>query len=434
MSARGLIVSAIRSGAGKTTVALGLMRALARRGLIVQPFKCGPDYIDPAFHTVAAGRPSFNLDAWAMAPGLIADLVAAHAGAAEIAIAEGVMGLFDGIAGRGATADVAALLGWPVVLVLDVKGQTETAAAVAAGCAAYRRDVSIAGVILNRVASARHLALIQPAFERIGLKIFGALGDDPRLALPERHLGLVQASETADIEVRLEALGAALAESVDIDAVQAAAVPATLPIGGAQSLRPPGQRIALAQDSAFAFMYPHLLAQWRNSGAEISPFSPLADEAPTRDADIVWLPGGYPELHAGALAAARRFHAGLHDAAARGVAIHGECGGYMVLGQGLEDAEGQRHAMLGLLDVETSFAQRRLHLGYRRARLQADCPLGVRGADIVGHEFHYARVLSTRDAPLVDCRDARGDVVSEAGGHRGSVSGTFFHAICAGQP
>jgi cobyrinic acid a,c-diamide synthase len=227
-------------------------------------------------------------------------------------------------------------------------------------------------------------------------------------------------------------LGAAVAESVDLDAVQAAAAPATLPIGGAQSLRPPGQRIALAQDRAFAFMYPHLLAQWRNSGAEILPFSPLADEAPTRDADIVWLPGGYPELHAGTLATARYFHAGLHDAAARGVPIHGECGGYMVLGQGLEDAEGRRHAMLGLLDVETSFAQRRLHLGYRRARLQADCPLGVRGADIVGHEFHYARVLSTRDAPLVDCRDAQGAVVSEAGGHRGSVSGTFFHAICAG--
>jgi len=424
---RGLIVSAVRSGAGKTTVALGLMRALARRGVGVQPFKCGPDYIDPAFHAVATGRPSFNLDSWAMAPGLISDLVLRHT--TELAVVEGVMGLFDGNGGRGATADVAAMLGWPVVLVLDVKGQIETAAAIADGCARYRDDVDIAGVILNRVASARHLALIQPAFARTGIALLGALGNDLRFALPERHLGLVQASEMADIGQRLDAIADALAQSVDLDTIQDNAGVVSLRATGSGGLAPPGQRIALARDRAFSFMYPHLLDAWRRAGAEILPFSPLADEAPATDADTVWLPGGYPELHAGTLAAAQRFHAGLRSAAVRGVAIHGECGGYMVLGQGLVDVDGQRHAMAGLLQLETSFAQRRLHLGYRCARLQGDGVLGKSGTEVRGHEFHYASVLSVGDDPLVDCADADGQAVAEQGARRGSVSGTFFHAI-----
>jgi cobyrinic acid a,c-diamide synthase len=214
---RGLIVSAVRSGAGKTTVALGLMRAFARRGPGVQPYKCGPDYIDPAFHAAAAGRPSYNLDSWAMSPGMLADLVTRHP--ADLVVTEGVMGLFDGAGGRGATSDIAASLGWPVLLVLDVKGQIETAAAVAAGCANHRDDVSIAGVILNRIASARHLAMIRPAFERVGIRLFGGLASDPRFALPERHLGLVQAVETADLEQRLDAVADALAGAVDLDAI-----------------------------------------------------------------------------------------------------------------------------------------------------------------------------------------------------------------------
>jgi cobyrinic acid a,c-diamide synthase len=423
---KGLIVSAVRSGAGKTTVALGLMRAFARRGLSVQPYKCGPDYIDPAFHAVAAGRPSYNLDSWAMSRGMLADLVARHP--ADLAVTEGVMGLFDGAGGRGGTADIAATLGWPVVLVLDVKGQIETAAAVAAGCASFRDDVGIAGVILNRVASVRHLAMIERAFERAGIKLFGGLANDPHFALPERHLGLVQAVETADLEARLDTIADALEKALPLEAIRHAARPAKLGEPAADGLRPPGQRIAVARDLAFSFLYPHLLDQWRSAGSEILPFSPLADEAPDPSADSVWLPGGYPELHAGRLSANARFLDGLRRAA---VPIHGECGGYMVLGQGLEDADGRRHAMAGLLQLETSFAQRRLHIGYRRARLKADCVLGRAGTEIMGHEFHYARTLSAGDEPLVDCCDVTGAVVPEAGARRGSVSGTFFHAISA---
>ncbi len=435
----GLVVAAAHSGAGKTTVTAGLLRALTRSGVRVQPFKCGPDYIDPAFHGVAAGRPSFNLDTWAMAAGTIVDLVSRHAAAADIAIVEGVMGLFDGVAdpgqtARGSTADLAALLGWPVVLVLDVAGQTETAAAIAAGCARYRDDVSIAGVILNRVASPRHAALIAPAFRRVGITLFGAIIQDAHLTLPERHLGLVQAGEMADIDQRLDMLASMIEASVDLDAVRRSAMATGLTDSAAARFDPPGQRIALAQDRAFSFIYPHLLDRWRSAGAEILAFSPLADQAPDPRADTVWLPGGYPELHAGTLAAAHRFHDGLRVLAGRAVPIHGECGGYMVLGQGIEDAEGQRHAMTGLLRLETSFAQRRMHLGYRRARLNASCPLGAAGAEILGHEFHYATALSSNDEPLVECRDATGAPVAEGGGRRGSVSGTFFHFIDRRQP
>ena len=425
----GLVIAAPRSGAGKTTVALGLMRAFTRRGVKVQPFKAGPDYIDPAFHRAATGRPSFNLDGWAMASATLLDIVGRHP--ADLAVLEGVMGLFDGVGGKGATADLASLLGWPVVLVLDVKGQTETAAAIAHGCATYRRDVAVAGVILNRVASPRHLALIAPALERIGMPLLGAISQEERLALPERHLGLVQAGETEDLDRRLDALADVVEASVDLDAVWRCARPATAATSSALSLDidPPGQRIAVAQDRAFSFMYPHLLEHWRSGGAEIVPFSPLADEAPAGNADAVWLPGGYPELHGGTLAAASRFRAGLRQLADRAVPIHGECGGYMVLGQGIEDADGVRHAMAGLLQLETSFAKRSLHLGYRRARLRADCSLGAAGMEILGHEFHYARTVSSNDQTLVDCRDAGGVDVAEAGARRGTVSGTFFHAI-----
>jgi cobyrinic acid a,c-diamide synthase len=438
----GLIIAAPRSGAGKTTVTLGLLRALRRRGLAVQPFKCGPDYIDPAFHEVAAGHPSYNLDSWAMGAGLIATLAATASMDAEISVAEGVMGLFDGAAARGqsgsgTTADLASLLGWPVVLVLDVTGQTETAAAVALGCARYRDDIDIAGVILNRVASARHLALIAPVFERIKLPVFGAVLRDERIALPERHLGLVQAREIAAIDQHLDRLADVVDAAVDVDAIRRSArsakvLPATSDERSNESqhhLPPPGQRIALAQDRAFSFMYPHLLRQWRRAGAEIIPFSPLADEAPDDTADAVWLPGGYPELHAGTLASAHSFRVGLRTLAERSIPIHGECGGYMVLGRGLEDADGRRHEMTGLLGLETSFLERKLHLGYRRARLQRDCSLGAEGTEVFGHEFHYASTVSVNGDSLVDCRDASGTKVPEQGARLGSTTGTFFHVI-----
>ncbi|MFN7268264.1 MAG: cobyrinate a,c-diamide synthase, partial [Cereibacter sp.] len=279
----GLMISAPASGTGKTTVMLGLLRALSEDGLAVQPFKSGPDYIDPAFHRAAAGRASFNLDTWAMDEGLL-DAIAAGARGADICIAEGSMGLYDGVAlrgasGTGASAEVAARMGWPVVLVIDAGGQAQSAAAVALGFARYRPDLPFAGVILNRVASARHERLARLGMEAAGITLLGALPRRGDLTLPERHLGLVQAAEHPDLETAITAYAAFLRAHVDLAALRGAAG-ATRAIRPGPLPRPPAQRIALAQDAAFSSTYPHLLAGWRAGGAEVLPFSPLADEAP----------------------------------------------------------------------------------------------------------------------------------------------------------
>jgi len=439
VTARGLIVSAPRSGSGKTTVTLALLAALARRGTAVRAAKAGPDYIDSAFHAAATGTQGFNLDSWAMPPSLIDTLAAEAAREAELLVVEGVMGLFDGIPGApgrfGATADLAARLRLPVLLVLDVSGQSQSAAAVARGFACHDPAVRIAGVVLNRVGSERHREFTAEAVAAAGLPVYGAVPRDPALALPERHLGLVQASEHAGLAGYLDRLAAMAERCFDLDAMIGCAAPLTVATATkVPPLPPPGQRIALASDAAFTFVYPHILDGWRRAGAEIFPFSPLADEPPPGRCDSCWLPGGYPELHAGALAAAQRFRAGLAQFAMTR-SVHGECGGYMVLGEGLEDADGARHAMTGLLGHATSFAKRKLHLGYREARLLYDSPLGSATTTLRGHEFHYAALIASgSDDPLADLADGQGRPLGKSGARRGRVTGTFFHAIAQAQP
>ncbi|MFC3528006.1 cobyrinate a,c-diamide synthase [Paracoccus mangrovi] len=427
---RGLVISAPASGSGKTTVTLGLIAALRARGLAVQPYKSGPDYIDPAFHRAAAGRESYNLDSWAMGRAQIAHLIGAGAGA-DIALVEGSMGLFDGVAvpggcGNGASADIAALTGWPVVLVMDCKGQAQSAGAVALGFRQMRPDVRLAGVVLNRVASARHEALMRHALDPLGIPVLGVLPRAADIELPERHLGLVQAQEHAALEALLARAGEAASRHLDLDAIVAAASGGLAP-EPFRPLRPPAMRIALAQDEAFSFIYPHLVAGWRAAGAEILPFSPLADQGPDDSAGACWLPGGYPELHAGRLAAAEHFRAGLLRFAETRP-VHGECGGYMAMGAGLVDASGVRHRMAGLLGLETSYEKRRMHLGYRRAEPLA--PLaGAYAQRLTGHEFHYASILAQPDAALARVTDANGDAVAETGSRRGHATGSFFHLI-----
>jgi cobyrinic acid a,c-diamide synthase len=444
VSGRGLIVSAPRSGSGKTVITLALLASLKRRGIAVRAAKAGPDYIDAGFHAAATAAAGLNLDSWAMAPALLDALLAQAAGGAELLVIEGVMGLFDGVAGApgrcGTTADLAARFGLPVLLVLDVAGQSQSAAAVLRGFAAHDPAVPIAGVVLNRVGSERHRALVSDAIAAVrapsAIPIFGAVPRNAALALPERHLGLVQAGEHADLAGWLERLAALAERHLDLDAVIAAAAPLPspqpVPAGGTVSkaaLPPPGQRIGLARDQAFSFVYPHILDGWRRAGAEIVTFSPLADAPPPDDCDACWLPGGYPELHAGTLAAASRFRAGLARFA-QTRPVHGECGGYMVLGEWLTDAGGQRHAMAGLMGHATSFAERKLQLGYREARLRVDSPLGCAGSTVRGHEFHYATLSAAGDdAPLADLMDGQGHALGPAGSRRDRVTGTFFHAI-----
>jgi cobyrinic acid a,c-diamide synthase len=431
--ARCLMISAPASGAGKTTLMLALARAYRDRGLAVQCFKSGPDYIDPAFHAAATGRISVNLDSWAMPRDTI-DALAARGRDADFVLAEGSMGLFDGVAtsgrsGTGASADLAALMGWPVLLVLDPAGQAQTAAAVAAGLRDFRSDVRIAGVVLNRVASPRHEDLIRRAMEAAGIAVLGALPRHAPIRLPERHLGLVQAEELGRLNELIGEAARLVAQCIDLDALLRLSECGWAPAArSAAHVKPPGQRIALARDAAFSFIYPHIIEGWRNAGAEIIPFSPLADEGPSAGADTCWLPGGYPELHAARIAANQRFRHALKSFA-QTYPVHGECGGYMVLGAGLIDKDGTRHEMIGLLGLETSFATRRMHLGYRIAKLAAGMPGHESGARLRGHEFHYATILSQPDAPLAIVQDANGADVTETGSHRGHVSGTFFHLI-----
>jgi cobyrinic acid a,c-diamide synthase len=435
MSARGLIIGAPRSGSGKTTLTLAMLAAFRRRGVTVRAAKSGPDYIDPAFHAAATGAPSLNLDSWAMSPTQLGDLAAATVRDGELLIVESAMGLFDGVAVErhrtGAGADLAATLGLPVLLVLDVSGQSQTAAAVARGFMGHAPGVEIAGVVLNRLASERHRSGIAKAMEAIGLPVLGAVPRDERWAVPERHLGLVQAEEHPGLREHLERLADLAEAHLNLDGIaRLAKAPAIMAAeAGEPALRPPGQRIALARDAAFSFVYPHHLQGWRYAGAELRLFSPLADEPPPEDCDVCWLPGGYPELHAGVLAAAQRFKAGLRRFAETRP-VHGECGGYMTLGEGLEDASGVRHDMAGLLSHSTSFARRKMNLGYRRARLLAAAPIGPAGALVRGHEFHYASLSDPgRDESLAALSDAQGRDLGAAGGRRGQVSGAFFHAI-----
>ena len=432
----GLIVAAPASGAGKTTIMLALLVALKRRGVKLGAAKSGPDYLDPAFHKRALGAPSVNLDSWAMAPAQIDELARQALGPADLLVVESAMGLFDGVAatsGRtGAAADLAARLGLPVLLVLDVSGQSQSAAAVAQGFAHHRPGVRIGGVVLNRVASQRHRDSVARAMAEVGTPVLGALARDSAIVLPERHLGLVQAMEQADLDRRLDHLGDLAERSLDLDAILAMSatdVPRAALAPGVAGAAPPGQRVALASDAAFSFMYEHLLDGWRRAGAEVIFFSPLADEPPPSDCDACWLPGGYPELHAPRLSAARRFLEGLRTFAETRP-VHGECGGYMVLGQGLVTAAGERCAMAGLLSHSTSFARRKLHLGYRSATLLHDACIGKRGETLRGHEFHYSSLIDAGDdQPLANLADATGASLGAVGARRGGVSGAYFHVI-----
>jgi cobyrinic acid a,c-diamide synthase len=369
-----------------------------------------------------------------MTPPLIDTLAERGSAGADLLVIEGAMGLFDGIRGApgrtGASADLAARLGLPVLLVIDVSGQSQSAAALARGFISHDPNVRIGGIVLNRVGGERHRRLVADAIAELETPILGAIPRDADLALPERHLGLVQANEHGDLARRLDRLADMAERHLDLDAIRRLATPPRLSVPDlAAPIAPPGQRVALAHDAAFTFVYPHVVDGWRKAGAEIATFSPLADEAPPESCDSCWLPGGYPELHAERLAASDNFRAGLARFAATRP-VHGECGGYMVLGESLTDGDGISHRMAGLLSHSTSFAKPKLHLGYREARLLGESLLGETGTHFRGHEFHYASLVAEgSDEPLLELADGEGRKLGAAGGRRGYVTGTFFHAI-----
>ena len=429
---RGIIVAAPGSGSGKTTLTLALLRCLRNRGVSVASGKAGPDYIDPAYHTAASGRTCHNLDTWAMSRTTLDALVNELSTDTELVVVEGVMGLFDGAPdGKGSAADLSRHTSWPVVLVVDASGMAASAAALVHGFAEFDTGVPLAGVIFNRIGSAAHGELLRRAMDKCRTPVLGCVTRSPDLTLPDRHLGLVQAREHPDLDGFLNQAAAHVEASVDIDAFVSAGAAARIS-ATEQSMPLPclGQRIAVAKDDAFAFCYPYVLDAWRAAGCSIEFFSPLADESPNANVDAVYLPGGYPELHAPQLAGARRFKTAMHTAAQRGVTLYGECGGYMVLGRSLTDAKGTQHSMLGLLPVDTSFEKPKLNLGYRRIRTLNDGVLGTKNTEFRGHEFHFACVTARDDdQALFRSENAHGCEVGDGGLQSGTVMGSFMHLM-----
>ncbi|WEJ32562.1 cobyrinate a,c-diamide synthase [Devosia sp. SD17-2] len=425
----GLLIAAPRSGSGKTLITLGLLAALRQQGKIVAPAKTGPDYIDPIYLSRAAGREAINLDPWAMDATQLRALAAQQATGADLLLVEGVMGLFDGAAdGKGSTGDLAETLKLPVILVADADRQSQSIAPLVAGFAHWRPGVRIAGIIINRVASARHERMLTTALNALDIPVLGAIPRRTDLIVPERHLGLVLPGEVDGFDGFLTAAATAIADYIDLAALARLAAPVPAATELPRALAPLGQRIAIASDAAFAFLYPHLLDGWRAAGAELSFFSPLADEAPSADANAIFLPGGYPELHGATLAAAQKFKSGLVAARDRDALIYGECGGFMVLGEALVDKSGVSHAMTGLLPTITRIDRPKRVLGYRR--LLHDSPLPW-PAGLNGHEFHYSSAKGAGLPPLFEALDAEAIRQPPMGAQLGRVMGSYAHVISA---
>lgn len=430
-----VVVAGTGSGVGKTTVTAALVAALVRRGLTVQPFKTGPDFIDPGFLAAAAGRPCGTLDGWMMTPAQLRALFARRAAGADLAVVEGVMGLHDGVAGdddRGSAADLARLLDAPVALVLDARGLARSAAAVALGFQLLDPSVRVAGVVANQVAGERHAGLVGEAVtSSTGLILLGSLPRCDAVALSSRHLGLVGAAELArpagpggpppasSLAAALDALARQAEATLDLDRIVALARSAgPLAAGRADANTPTafdaawrdraeGRRVAVAWDAAFAFAYADTLDALRHLGAAVETFSPLADEPVPDGADLVYLPGGYPELHGAALAAGRRWKASLARHLTHGGRLYAECGGLMALGRELVDFGGRAHAMAGLLPVRTRMGRRAAALGYVEVLVERDNLLGHAGCRFRGHEFHYSTLEPAGEAPPTTTRLVR---------------------------
>ncbi|MBI4787761.1 MAG: cobyrinate a,c-diamide synthase [Chloroflexi bacterium] len=406
-----LVIAAPMSGSGKTTVVAGLIAAFVARGLRVAPFKVGPDYIDPTYHALAAGRAAHNLDAWMLPHERVRMLFAHGAADCDLALIEGVMGLFDGYSGRddaGSTAQMARLLDAPVLLVLDASAMSRSAAAIVKGLRDFDPRVRVAGVLLNRVGSEGHAQMVTDAIEsEVGIPVVGYLPRDDSLNLPERHLGLIPTLEPGRWRAWLDAVGQKIAATVNLDRVLELArgvyeLRIPNPTGTLRSdelpspnARAPHPTIAVARDAAFNFVYAYNLDLLRAAGAEIVFFSPLRDHTLPHGTQALYLCGGFPEIYAAELAANSEMRASIQRAFHSGLPIYAECGGLMYLTEEILDQQNRAHAMVGLLPGR-SVMTGQLTLGYRTVRAVADNWLWRAGELVRGHEFHYSTWENSR--------------------------------------
>ena len=433
-STKWIVVAGVRSGVGKTTVATGIMAALTRRGHKVQPFKAGPDYIDPSYHQVACGVPSRNLDTWLLPRHVVMELSDRATAGKDVAVVEGVMGLFDGHSGlseEGSTAEMAKLLDVPVILVLDASKVARSVAAEVLGYQSFDPRVRIAGVVLNGIAGPAHLEFCKPQVEATtGLPVLGYLPYREDLRQPERHLGLIPTVEGTVVQDWYERLVSQVEETIDLDAVLRLASHSAPPPPEVQVYPPhqqPGRAtIAVAMDRAFSFYYQDSLDLLEAWGASLTPFSPLEDTELPKGAGGVYIGGGFPELYARELSENTAMKAALQDAARREVPIYGECGGLMYLGEALIDFDGNRHPMAGLIPASSAMSGSRLSLGYREVEALADGPLLKRGQRVRGHEFHWSLQEGTPDADnaLYSVMDQGG---RPEGFKAGSVWASYIH-------
>ncbi len=392
-----MIIAGTHSGCGKTTVTFGILAALKKKGLVVQPFKAGPDFIDTGLHRMACGRTSRNLDLWMCGDDYVQACFQRHAAAADVSVVEGVMGLYD-----GGTAGLASVLGLSVVLVVDGYGMAESAGAVVEGFRSFGRGaVTIAGVIFNRVASSNHFIRLKAGVKDI--PVFGFLPRDLNFEIPQRHLGLITAEEDPLTLENLDRLADTIISNIDIDAMLSLS---DLTMSGkashlqAASLSPRVCRVAVAYDRAFCFYYEDNLDLLKNEGAEIVFFSPLSDSGIPDGADAVYIGGGYPELYAKELSQNRSMLRSIRDWAYGDKPLYAECGGLMYLSQGIYDFEGTLFPMAGIYPFETQMKKGRSKLGYREICLNEDCLLGKKGEQLRGHEFHYSEIIPPHP-PLV---------------------------------
>lgn len=436
-----IVIAGVRSGVGKTTIATGIMGALTRRGLKVQPFKAGPDYIDPSYHKLACGVPSRNLDTWLCDYATVLELFQRAGAGRDVSVVEGVMGVFDGhssLTEEGSTAQLAKLLGAPVILIADASKVARSVAAEVLGFQKFDPDLNVAGVILNGVGSDRHLEFCKPQIEETtGLPVLGYLPRKDEFIQPERHLGLIPTVEGTVASQWYDSVINQVESTMDVPAIlklaQTAKTPPATPGVYPEKTLPARTTIAVAQDMAFNFYYQDsldLLSAW---GAELAPFSPLEDEKLPAGVGGIYLGGGFPELFATQLSKNEPMHEAIRQAVDKGVPVYAECGGLMYLGKSLSDLEGVTHPMIGVIPAESAMSQSRLTLGYREVESCSDSPVLQKGQRVRGHEFHWSTLAQQPEADesvykVVD-QDNRPD-----GFRKGNVWASYVHIHLGSRP